>query len=158
MPTLAWCQQITPSNVVCTVITDSDSTLPFSSCFAEGGEDRLRPYVAFHAALRSAYQAIVGCLEEQCRVHVQHHLDAATSDVALASFGTDTELSLKQLQLGDDDELENASVSALNRAGDVDLTSRSHSVTLEHACVKNDPCLLASLATMTLMPRVPGRR
>ena len=83
----------------------------------EGGEDRLRPYVAFHAALRSAYQSVVGSLEEQCRVHVQHHLDAATSAVALASMGVDAELSLKQLQLCDDDDLENAAMDSVRRAG-----------------------------------------
>ena len=77
----------------------------------------LRPYVAFHAALRSAYQSIVGSLEEHCRVHVQHHLDAATSEIALSSFGSDAELSLKQLQLGALDELENAVGGGPCRAG-----------------------------------------
>ena len=72
--------------------------------------------MAFHAALRSAYQSIVGSLEEHCRVHVQHHLDAATSEIALSSLGSDAELSLKQLQISDRDELENAG-GGLSRSG-----------------------------------------
>ena len=50
-------------------------------------------------------------------MHVQHHLDAATSAVALASMGVDAELSLKQLQLCDDDDLENAAMDSVRRAG-----------------------------------------
>jgi len=50
-------------------------------------------------------------------VHVQHHLDAATSEVALASLGVDAELSLKQLRLCDDDDLENAALDSMRKAG-----------------------------------------
>jgi len=60
-------------------------------------------------------------------VHVQHHLDAATSEVALASLGIDAELSLKQLRLCDDDDLENAAMDSILKAGDLTrpyLTSR----------------------------------
>ena len=56
-------------------------------------------------------------------MHVQHHLDAATSEIALNSFASDAELSLKQLHLGaQDDELENAG-GALSKAG---LRTRRH--------------------------------
>ena len=49
---------------------------------AGAGSDTLRPYVAFHAALRSAYNAFISRLEGQCRGLVRHHLDAATSEFA----------------------------------------------------------------------------
>ena len=62
--------------------------------------------MAFHAAMRSAYQGFVALLEEQCRVLVRHHLEAATSEFAMSLFGED-DLSLGQLSLRDD-ELENA--------------------------------------------------
>lgn len=45
--------------------------------------ERLRPYVAFHAALRSAFQAFVAGLEERCKGIVRHHLDTATSEYAM---------------------------------------------------------------------------
>ena len=47
------------------------------------GYDRLRPYVAFHAALRSAFQAFVAGLEARCRGILAHHLETATSEYAL---------------------------------------------------------------------------
>lgn len=47
----------------------------------------LRPYVAFHASLRGAYQSFVGQLEDQCRSLVQHHLEAATSSFAVSLLG-----------------------------------------------------------------------
>ena len=56
--------------------------------------------------MRSAYQGFVGLLEEQCRVLVRHHLEAATSEFAMSLFGED-DLSLGQLTL-QDEELENA--------------------------------------------------
>lgn len=45
--------------------------------------ERLRPYVAFHAALRSAFQAFVAGLEDRCRGIVRHHLETATSEYAI---------------------------------------------------------------------------
>ncbi|PRW39278.1 dynamin-related GTPase isoform A [Chlorella sorokiniana] len=45
--------------------------------------ERLRPYVAFHAALRSAFQAFVAGLEERCKGIVRHHLETATSEYAM---------------------------------------------------------------------------
>ncbi|KAL4853400.1 Dynamin-related protein 5A [Chlorella vulgaris] len=47
------------------------------------GYERLRPYVAFHAALRSAFQAFVQGLEERCKGIVLHHLETATSEYAM---------------------------------------------------------------------------
>jgi hypothetical protein len=47
------------------------------------GYERLRPYVAFHAALRSAFQAFVHGLEERCKGIVRHHLETATSEYAI---------------------------------------------------------------------------
>lgn len=47
------------------------------------GYERLRPYVAFHAALRSAFQAFVHALEERCKGILLHHLETATSEYAV---------------------------------------------------------------------------
>ncbi|KAK9825379.1 hypothetical protein WJX81_007027 [Elliptochloris bilobata] len=44
-----------------------------------GAAEALRPYVAFHAELRTAFQHFVGRLEAQCRELVAHHLETATS-------------------------------------------------------------------------------
>eukprot|EP00775_Hariotina_reticulata_P011152 gene11152-11304_t len=47
-------------------------------------KDALKPYVTFHAALRSAHMGYVGRLEAQARTLLQHHLDTATSEFALS--------------------------------------------------------------------------
>ncbi|PSC67591.1 dynamin-related GTPase [Micractinium conductrix] len=47
------------------------------------GYDALRPYVAFHAELQSAFKAFVGALEDSCRGIVRHHLETATSEFAM---------------------------------------------------------------------------
>ena len=44
---------------------------------AGSAQDMLRPYVAFNAALRSAYHALVLRLEEQCRMLLGHQLQVA---------------------------------------------------------------------------------
>lgn len=44
----------------------------------------MQPYVAFHAALRSAHMSFVSKLEAQARTLLQHHLDTATSEFALS--------------------------------------------------------------------------
>lgn len=57
----------------------------------------LRPYIAFHAALHSTYQAFVSSLEDNCRALVRHHLDAATS-----GFGMSLVTSLENLSVAED--------------------------------------------------------
>lgn len=47
-------------------------------------KETLQPYVAFHAALRSAHMAFVARLEAQARTLLRHHLDTATSEFALS--------------------------------------------------------------------------
>ena len=47
--------------------------------------------MAFHAALRSAFQAFVLSLEEQCRSLVRHHLDTATSEFAVGLMACNAE-------------------------------------------------------------------
>ncbi|KAF6257921.1 P-loop containing nucleoside triphosphate hydrolase protein [Scenedesmus sp. NREL 46B-D3] len=47
-------------------------------------KEALQPYVAFHAALRSAHINFVAKLEAQARSLLQHHLDTATSEFALS--------------------------------------------------------------------------
>ncbi|KAK9832230.1 hypothetical protein WJX74_003725 [Apatococcus lobatus] len=65
-----------------------DIAVDSASQSAEGTPlQALRPYVAFHASLRGAYQSFVGQLEEQCRSLVQHHLEAATSSFAVSLLG-----------------------------------------------------------------------
>ncbi|BDA44188.1 Dynamin-related protein 5A [Coccomyxa sp. Obi] len=61
-------------------------------------DDALRPYVAFNAELRAAFQAFVNLLEEQCRGLVRHQLDVATSAYAAKP------LSISALTLEDDDD------------------------------------------------------
>lgn len=48
--------------------------------------DTLRPYVAFHAALRSAYHSFIAHLEDNCKSLMRHHLQAATSEFAVSSL------------------------------------------------------------------------
>lgn len=48
------------------------------------GREALAPYVAFHAALRSAHASFAARLEGEARGLLAHHLDAATSEFALA--------------------------------------------------------------------------
>ncbi|KAK9915687.1 hypothetical protein WJX75_002660 [Coccomyxa subellipsoidea] len=60
----------------------------------------LRPYVAFNAELRAAFQAFVGALEEHCRGIVRHQLDVATSAYAAKPA------SLSALSLADDEDCE----------------------------------------------------
>lgn len=47
-------------------------------------KEALQPYVAFHAALRSAHMGFVTRLETQARTLLRHHLDTATSEFALS--------------------------------------------------------------------------
>lgn len=61
-------------------------------------DDALRPYVAFNAELRAAFQAFVNVLEEQCRGLVRHQLDVATSAYAAKP------LSVSALTLEDEDD------------------------------------------------------
>lgn len=54
-------------------------------CLPPGpAKEALQPYVAFHAALRSAHINFVAKLEAQARSLLQHHLDTATSEFALS--------------------------------------------------------------------------
>lgn len=53
-------------------------------CCAGPVKETLQPYVAFHAALRSAHMAFVTRLESQARTLLRHHLDTATSEFALS--------------------------------------------------------------------------
>ncbi|KAL0049185.1 hypothetical protein WJX82_008406 [Trebouxia sp. C0006] len=48
--------------------------------------DTLRPYVAFHAALRSAYHSFIAHLEDNCKSLMRHHLEAATSEFAVTAL------------------------------------------------------------------------
>ncbi len=63
-------------------------------------DSALRPYVAFNAELRAAFQAFVGGLEEHCRGIVRHQLDVATSAYAAKAH------SVAALSLADDDDCE----------------------------------------------------
>ncbi|EIE25943.1 hypothetical protein COCSUDRAFT_35468 [Coccomyxa subellipsoidea C-169] len=63
-------------------------------------DSALRPYVAFNAELRAAFQAFVGGLEEHCRGIVRHQLDVATSAYAAKAH------SIAALSLADDDDCE----------------------------------------------------
>lgn len=63
-------------------------------------DNALRPYVAFNAELRVAFQAFVGALEEHCRGIVRHQLDVATSAYAAKPA------SLSDLSLADDEDCE----------------------------------------------------
>jgi predicted cobalt transporter CbtA len=61
--------------------------LSIACCFclpAGPAKEALQPYVAFHAALRSAHINFVAKLEAQARSLLQHHLDTATSEFALS--------------------------------------------------------------------------
>ncbi len=78
-------------------------------------------------------------------MHVQHHLDAATSEIALSSFGSDAELSLKQLQLGDQDELENAG-GGLSRAG-LSVPCALQHASLSAALLRGYACKFADSGT-----------
>lgn len=44
--------------------------------------EEIRPFVAFNATLRSAYQSFIDRLEMQARSLVRNHLAAATSEFA----------------------------------------------------------------------------
>lgn len=48
----------------------------------------LQPYVAFHAALRTAHMAFVTRLEERAKGLLQHHLEAATGEFALSMMAS----------------------------------------------------------------------
>ena len=51
---------------------------PTSPSPAGSSKDTLRPYVSFHAALRSAHQSFLARLDEQTRQLLRQHLDAST--------------------------------------------------------------------------------
>ena len=53
---------------------------------ADPSHDILRPYVAFHAALRSAYHSFIAHLEDNCKSLMRHHLEAATSEFAVTAL------------------------------------------------------------------------
>ncbi len=53
---------------------------------ADPSHDTLRPYVAFHAALRSAYHSFIAHLEDNCKSLMRHHLEAATSEFAVTAL------------------------------------------------------------------------
>ena len=53
---------------------------------ADPSHDTLRPYVAFHAALRSAYHSFIAHLEDNCKSLMRHHLEAATSEFAATAL------------------------------------------------------------------------
>ncbi len=48
-------------------------------CYAE---NPMRPYVAFNAELRAAFQGCVARMEEHCAALVRHELEVATSAFA----------------------------------------------------------------------------
>ncbi|MEW5303991.1 MAG: hypothetical protein WDW38_003211 [Sanguina aurantia] len=50
---------------------------------AGGSKDTLQPYVAYHAALRSAHMTFVNKLEEKTRATLRQALDSATSEFAI---------------------------------------------------------------------------
>lgn len=54
-----------------------------ASCATGSSKETLRPYVAFHAALRSAHQAFLAKLEESTRTALRQTLDSATSEFAV---------------------------------------------------------------------------
>lgn len=51
--------------------------------FVESSTDALRPFMAFHANLRSTYYSFISRLELQTKNLVKHHLAAATSEFAV---------------------------------------------------------------------------
>jgi hypothetical protein len=53
---------------------------------ASAAAEALRPYVAFHAALRSAFQGFAQGMEERGRELVRHHLETATGHFAAAAL------------------------------------------------------------------------
>ena len=53
---------------------------------ADPSHETLRPYVAFHAALRSAYHRFIAHLEENCKSLMRHHLEVATSEFAVTAL------------------------------------------------------------------------
>lgn len=50
---------------------------------AGSSKETLRPYVAFHAALRSAHQSFLSHLDDNTRQLLRQHLDASTSEFAM---------------------------------------------------------------------------
>jgi hypothetical protein len=58
--------------------------LPAPCAAPSGSPDSLKPYVAFHAALRAAHQSFLCKTEEAARQLVHHHLASATSEFALS--------------------------------------------------------------------------
>ena len=96
-----------PCRPICTETLYGQRGEPIKRRASTAGQasDTLRPYVAFHAALRGAFQAFVGALEERCRELLRHHLASATSDFAMGLFGGLGGLSLT-------DDLENTEPSA----------------------------------------------
>lgn len=51
-----------------------------------GSKDNLHPYISFHATLRSAHQSFISRLEEQARIMLRTHLEAATSQFAMNMY------------------------------------------------------------------------
>ena len=46
-------------------------------------QELLRPYVAFHAALRLAFASFLGDIQEQCRTMLRHHLEVRFTSATL---------------------------------------------------------------------------
>jgi len=63
-----------------------DKSLQLHAGGADPSHDTLRPYVAFHAALRSAYHSFIAHLEDNCKSLMRHHLEAATSEFAVTAL------------------------------------------------------------------------
>lgn len=82
-----WCKVLLSS---CLCVLQHQYSIAYhyvSDCAAaDPTHDTLRPYVAFHAALRSAHHSFIARLEDQCKSLLQHHLQAATSEFAVASI------------------------------------------------------------------------
>ncbi|GMH41703.1 hypothetical protein BSKO_09613 [Bryopsis sp. KO-2023] len=57
----------------------------------ESSAESLRPFVAFHATLRSAYHSFISRLEQQTQALVKHHLSAATSEFAVHVWASEPE-------------------------------------------------------------------
>ena len=87
MVKVLWCGSIA-DNFACL-----HSLEPFDAWHAD---NPMRPYVAFNAELRAAFQGCIARMEEHCAALVRHELEVATSAFA-------RRISLASLSLEDDD-------------------------------------------------------
>ncbi len=76
---LSGCVTVCLSGCVTVCLSGSVTVCPCTG----SSRQTLRPYVTFHAALRSAHQSFLSKLEESTRAMLRQTLDAATSEFAV---------------------------------------------------------------------------